>query len=185
MVSTDRKANAVQMYISSSEMERLTTQPTYTNGNCIYLSCRQDSNQLLNILTEECLERVIFLCGQETALLPPSDVAARLLETVAWDDVVKAFSQGFNGGMPSPDTLRMANQLIKAATKGTIESEFYVDDSDGALGFMLRLNNGLLLMAELSVTGMLSGGTYDDSDSGGKQVKFIDNVTVNQMLELF
>ena len=79
----------------------------------------------------------------------------------------------------------MANRIVRTAKEQNLEYEMYVDDTDGALGFMLRLNNGLLLLAELSVHGVLSGGTYDNSDSGGKQVEFIDNATVNQMLELF
>ena len=116
---------------------------------------------------------------------PYSEVANDLLETVPWGREVIGFSAGFEGKSPSSETIRVANQIVRVAKEQTLEYEMYVDDTDGALGFMLRLNNGLLLLAELSVDGVLSGGTYDDSDSGGKQVEFIDNATVNQMLELF
>lgn len=94
-------------------------------------------------------------------------------------------STGFEGKRPSSETIHVANQIVRAAKEQTLEHEMHLDDTDGALKFMLRLNNDLLMLAELSVDGVLSGGTYDDSDSGGKQVEFIDNATVNQMLELF
>ena len=123
--------------------------------------------------------------SQETGLPPACDLAGRLIETVAWYDEVKTFSQGFKGEIPSGDTVRMGNQIVKAAIKQTVESEFYVDDSDGALGFMLRLKNGLLLLAELSIDGTLSGGTYDDNKEAGTQIEFLPNATVEQMANLF
>ena len=53
--------------------------------------------------------------------------------------------------------------------------EIYTDNADGTTGFMLRLQNGLLMLAELSADGILSAGTYDDSDQ---------NTTVTQILNL-
>ena len=59
------------------------------------------------------------------------------------------FSTGFEGKRPSSETIRVANQIVRTAKEQTLEYEMYVHDTDGALGFMLRLNNGLLLLAEL------------------------------------
>ena len=137
-----------------------------------------------DVLPTETYTRVTPI-SKVSASPPYSEVANDLLETIPWGREVIGFSAGFEGMPPSSETIRVANQIVRAAKEQTLEYEMYVDDTDGALGFMLRLNNGLLLLAELSVDGVLSGGTYDDSDSGGKQVEFIDNATVNQMLELF
>ena len=137
-----------------------------------------------DVLPTETYTRVTSI-PKVNASPPYSEVANDLLETVPWGREVIGFSAGFESKRPSPETIRVANQIVRSAKEQTLEHEMYVDDTDGALGFMLRLNNGLLLLAELSVDGVLSGGTYDDSDSGGKQVEFIDNATVNQMLELF
>ena len=113
-----------------------------------------------------------------------SEVVEELLTTVPWGDEVREFSAGFDGKYPSPGTVHTANQLVWAARQRAAESDIYVDDTDGALGFMLRLDDGLLLLAELSLDGVLSGGTYDDGSGGGKQVEFIANATVSQMLDL-
>ena len=102
-----------------------------------------------------------------------------------YPQVVKAFSQGINEETPSPHTLQTANQIIKASTEETVEFDFYVDDSDGALGFMLRLKNALIMLAELSTQGKLSGGTYTDDKDKARQVNFLNNVTVNQLTALF
>ena len=53
--------------------------------------------------------------------------------------------------------------------------EIYTDNADGTTGFMLRLQNGILILAELSADGILSAGTYDDSDQ---------NAIVTQMFNL-
>ena len=107
-----------------------------------------------------------------------------MLATVPWGDEVREFSAGCEGRYPSPEAVRIGNQIVWAAKQHAVESDIYVDDTDGALGLMLRLDNGLLLLAELSLDGVLSGGTYDDGDGEGKQVKFIANATVSQMLDL-
>ncbi len=82
------------------------------------------------------------------------------------------------------ENARVANQIVRAAEAQKLEYEIHPDDADGTTGFMLRLGNGLLLLAELSAGGVLSGGAYDDRGTEGKQVQFIHNATVSQMLEL-
>ena len=101
-----------------------------------------------------------------------------------WEGEITRFGSGLAGRRPDPRTTQAANQLAQAAVELTLEHEAYLDDADGTLGFMLRLNNGLLLLAELSADGVLSGGTYHDREGGGRQVEFIGNASVNQMLEL-
>lgn len=113
-----------------------------------------------------------------------SEVVEELLTTVPWGDEVREFYAGFEGKCPSPETVSIANQLVWTAKQRAAESDIYVDDTDGALGLMLRLDDGLLLLAELSLDGVLSGGTYDDGNGEGKQVEFIANATVGQMLDL-
>ena len=53
--------------------------------------------------------------------------------------------------------------------------EIYTDNADETTGFMLRLQNGIPILAELSADGILSAGTYDDSDQ---------NAIVTQMFNL-
>ena len=75
------------------------------------------------------------------------------------------------------------SNLLKSATgtcrfcnqKAGILRRKHPDNADGTTGFMLQLQNGLLMLAELSADGILSAGTYDDSDQ---------NATVTQMLNL-
>ena len=111
-----------------------------------------------------------------------SNAVDHLIQNIPWSDEVKEFARGFQGNTPSGDTVRIANQVYNAAKSQAVEYEFYVDDSDGALGIMLRLRNGLLLLAELSVGGTLSGGTYDDDE--GARIQFLPNATVEQMVSL-
>ena len=103
---------------------------------------------------------------------------------VAWpSEEVEAFSRGFNYAEPSDDTVRVASLIVSAARSQALVAEFYVDDSDGAFGIMLRLRNGLLLLGELSIYGVLSAGTYNDDE--GSQVEFIANATAEQIIGLF
>ena len=95
---------------------------------------------------------------------------------------IAAFSTGFEGKRPSPRTVHLATPMVRAARGQALEREFYVDDTDGALGVMIRLKNGLLMLAELSVDGTLSGSTYNDSP--GRQVEFFDNATPDTVLAL-
>ena len=105
------------------------------------------------------------------------------VDSVPCSDEVKEFAAGFGRNKPTDSTVRMANRVFREATKLAVEYDFYVDDSDGAFGVMLRLQNGVLLLAELSVDGILSGGTYNEEE--GSQIEFLSNATVEQMVNLF
>ena len=74
-------------------------------------------------------------------LEPESRAAARL-------PIVEEFAAGVEGVVPGAEVVAMAGRLARAAIANTVEPELAVD-VDGALSFDLRLNNGLLLLAEL------------------------------------
>ena len=66
--------------------------------------------------------------------------------TSTWKREITRFGSGPAGRRPDSRTTQAANQLARAAVELTLEHEAYLDDADGTLGFMLRLNNGLLLL---------------------------------------
>ncbi len=131
----------------------------------------------------------------DLALVAPSDDTVRFdnrmfdmvapppTPTIDLSEEVQEFSRGFRGVAPSDDTVRMAGRIVDAARIQELVAEFYVDDSDGSFGIMLRLPNRLLLLAELSIDGTLSGGTYNDVE--GTQVEFLAKTTVEQITSLF
>lgn len=120
----------------------------------------------------------------EPTLPPACEVAYQLLETVPQCAVVQEYYGGFGGRSPDGNAIRSANRLVAAIQERAVEFEVYFDDSDGALGFMARLQSGLLLLAEQSVDGVLSGGVYDDLEAGGEQKEFFTDATVDQFFSL-
>ena len=74
---------------------------------------------------------------------------------------------------------------MTAAIERTVDSEISVDD-DGALSIDLRLSNGLRLLAELPIDGMLDIGVYDDRDVNrrAKEVKYLPNATAEDLFAL-
>lgn len=75
--------------------------------------------------------------------------------------VVREFAAGVDGVMPNINIVAKAGRLVKAANKWTPIPDIAVD-VDGALSFYLRLWNGLLLMAELRINGILNASVYND-----------------------
>lgn len=63
---------------------------------------------------------------------------------------------------PGPQVIELAARLIDAAVEMTVQPEFAVD-TDGALSFDLRRNDGQLFLAELDTQGYLDISVYDDS----------------------
>ena len=114
-----------------------------------------------------------------------SAVADHLIGAVPCSEEVAEFARGLFGKTPTEEAIRAANTIFKEATGRTEQYDFYVDDSQGSLGFMLRLNSGLLLLAELSPEGTLSGGTYVDNEDESREVIFLPDATVSEMLDLF
>ena len=95
---------------------------------------------------------------------------------------VQAFAEGIGGASPSTEVVEMAHRIALAAVDKTIEPDISVD-VDGALSFDLRLANGLLLMAELSVGGTLDAGVVDDER--GVIVEHLPNPTVEGLVRRF
>jgi hypothetical protein len=122
---------------------------------------------------------------RDSNLPPASAVADHLIGAMPCSEEVAEFARGLYGKTPTEETIRTANTIFKEATGRTEEYDFYVDESEGAMGFMLRLKNGLLLLAELSTDGRLSGGTYVDSEDEAREVEFLPNATVEEMTNLF
>ena len=95
--------------------------------------------------------------------------------------IVREFAAGVDGVRPGRSVVDKADRLVQAARQGTIEPEIAVD-VDGALSFDLRLNNGLLLLAELSIAGNLDASVYDDA--AGERVQRLPRATEAQFMEL-
>ena len=95
--------------------------------------------------------------------------------------IVREFAAGLDGVIPSPEVVAMAGCLVKAVLGYADESALVVD-VDGALSFDFRLNNGLLLLAELSIAGNLDAGVYD-SDAG-KEVRHFPRASADQLIDL-
>ena len=76
---------------------------------------------------------------------------------------VSEFALGVEGAQqPSPAVTAVAARIVQAAMARTVDPEFSVD-VDGALSFDLRLDNGLLILAELAIDGTLDATLFDDS----------------------
>lgn len=95
--------------------------------------------------------------------------------------IVQEFAAGLDGVTPSPETVAIAGRLAQAVLDYTAEPALAVD-VDGALSFDLRLRNGLLLLAELSVAGTLDVGVYDPA--AGKEIRHFPQATADQLLDL-
>ena len=69
------------------------------------------------------------------------------------------FSEGLVGLCPTPEAVRIASVLSEAAVQHVQHPDITVD-SDGELSFDLRLDDGRLVFAELSLDGRLDVGVY-------------------------
>lgn len=97
--------------------------------------------------------------------------------------IVQEFAAGLDGVIPSSETVTMASRLARAAIANTVEPELAVD-VDGALSFDLRLNNGLLLLAELDIAGYFDASVYDDKTSPAVRVQRLPGASEAQFLAL-
>lgn len=95
--------------------------------------------------------------------------------------VVWEFAAGVDGVMPDINIVAEAGRLVKAANKWTPIPDIAVD-VDGALSFYLRLWNGLLLMAELRVNGILDASVYNDVTK--EQINHFPRATEAQFSDL-
>ena len=95
---------------------------------------------------------------------------------------VTEFAAGLDGALPQGNVVEMAGRIVQAALERTMDPEITVD-VDGALSFDLRLVNGWLLLAELSLDGTLDASVYDDQ--AGERVKRLPRATEAELFSLF
>lgn len=78
--------------------------------------------------------------------------------------VIAEFAAGVEGyPPPAAWVVEMGAELVRAAEAHTVEPEISVD-LDGELSFDLRLRNGFLVIAELSISGAINARVYDAGD---------------------
>ena len=128
--------------------------------------------------------------GLDSPVTPLSNFLEELLAALlresrpaALPPIVQEFAAGLDGVIPSPEVVAMAGRLVKAASANTVEPEFAVD-VDGALSFDLRLNNGLLLLAELDLAGYFDASVYDDQTGKVVREQRLPHATEAQFLDL-
>lgn len=84
--------------------------------------------------------------------------------TASLPEVIAEFAAGVPGYPPPPAwVVELGAELARAAEEHTVEPEISVD-LDGELSFDLRLRNGFLVIAELSIGGALNARVYDADD---------------------
>ena len=84
--------------------------------------------------------------------------------TASLPEVIAEFAAGVAGYPPPPAwVVELGTELVRAAVEHTVEPEISVD-VDGELSFDLRLRNGFLVIAELSIGGALNARVYDADD---------------------
>ena len=97
--------------------------------------------------------------------------------------VVQQFASGFRGEQPLPSVIEAAVQIVTTGSAETYAPEFTVD-VDGALSIDLRLDNGLRMLAELTIDGSLDAGFYDDRSDDGRvqEVKYLPQTTAEELV---
>ena len=97
--------------------------------------------------------------------------------------VVQQFASGFRGKQPLPSVIEAAVQIVTTGSAETDAPEFTVD-VDGALSIDLRLDNGLRMLAELTIDGSLDAGFYDDRGDDGRvqEVKYLPQTTAEELI---
>ena len=73
------------------------------------------------------------------------------------------FGAGVESVKPELHVVESATRIARAAVKYTPQPDI-VTDVDGEISFYIRLNNGRLIMAEMSVGGSIDASIYDDRD---------------------
>lgn len=102
--------------------------------------------------------------------------------TITTYPAVQEFAAGVDGVKPSAEVVEIATRLVQAALDHTADSEISVD-VDGALSFVLQLNDGRLVLAELNPDGAIDASQYDDEQ--GTNVKRFPRATAEDLMKLF
>ena len=98
---------------------------------------------------------------------------------------VVEFAAGVEGCLPpAPEVAALGAELVQAASAklGAVRPPEFSVDVDGALAFDLRLNDGRLVFAELSVAGTLAFSVYGLNDALAQSV---DEADPAALLNLF
>ncbi len=99
--------------------------------------------------------------------------------------VVRRFANGVVGKKPSLDVINTAVRLVQTALALTVEPEINVDEEDGDIEFDLRLQDGMLVMANLLPDGTIDASVYDDSQGFPvRRVKRLPNTTADELASL-
>ena len=95
---------------------------------------------------------------------------------------VAEFALGLAGLQPSPGVIAVAARIAQAALARTVDPELSID-VDGALSLDLRLDNGLLILAELAIDGTLDATLFDDSAKpNARIVRHLPQASPEEML---
>ena len=111
--------------------------------------------------------------------------AAATTTTPARHPAVAEFAAGVPGyPRPEPRVVTMGAELVQtaAARLGAVRPPEFSVDVDGALAFDLRLNDGRLVFAELSVGGVLAFSVYGLND---ELAQSLDAADPSALLSLF
>ena len=103
----------------------------------------------------------------------------------AIDPAVAEFAAGVEGyPSPEPPVVELGAELVRAAAErlGAVRPPEFSVDVDGALAFDLRLNDGRLVFAELSVGGTLAFSVYGLND---ELAQSLDEADPSALLSLF
>ena len=103
----------------------------------------------------------------------------------AIDPAVAEFAAGVESGPPpAPRVVELGAELVRAASErlGAVRPPEFSVDGDGALAFDLRLNDGRLVFAELSVVGTLAFSVYGLND---ELAQSLDEADPSALISLF
>lgn len=127
-------------------------------------------------------ENYVFMpCEVETMI----NLFEKPLDVIKEYDLVHKFSKGIDGKIPNEFTINNAQQIIRAALSKNNNAEFIVDN-DGALSINIRANNGMRILAELNIDGILDAGFYnDDVTKTVIEVEYLSQITVQDLINYF
>ena len=171
-ISTD--ANALIPWVVASgvsyEPQGLVREPFHANPNWSHSSA-------LGLSHIKSVRQPDFEASSSEASRPLRPFGASLITElvgqlgVTRHPIVQEFALGFGDVQSAANVIAMADRIVQAALDHTVEPEFSVDEEDGDIEFDLRLENGLLVMANLFPDGTLDASVYDDSQ--GMPVKTV------------
>ncbi len=145
---------------------------SYTSGfNLLYLDPQRPDDSVASTATIQ----------PEWSFDPYSTFRLGTETTITTYPAVQEFAAGVDGAKPSAEVVEIATRLVQAALDYTADSEISVD-VDGALSFVLRLNDGRLVLAELDPDGAIDASKYDDEQ--GTNVERFPRATAEEFIKI-